>query len=473
MSRIVVSVFLVLCCASCKPRRPLPVSKDLGPAARVLDVAPFEKPASLSPSSALAEAEPNDDREHAQKLDPHKTLVGSLLPPMVGGAGKGDDDYFLWPPTPKSQLLLAEVSGAPDLTIEALFADGSSLGVLDERRAGEGERLSGLSLRGEEPVWLRVRGAVSAAQAGRPGEYRLSVHSTEAPADGEIEPNGTRAQATPIVGLQATGVLSTALDQDLFVFELPTEPGRKTPPAGSGVGLAEQAVLRLELFSPGVQPQLKVTAETALLADGGTVNTTVLGIVTAPKGQTELRLRNLTLPAGSARVCVTVSGKGFTRPFQENRYQVRAQLETPLEDAELEPNDRMSTAHALGDLTNEPSAGVSGFLWPQDVDWFSVAGDKQTETGYSVRLDLPGGDCGAVFEVLAANGKPVPFEVENAGSTPNRERERGHEKTAGPGGFLSHRGDFFVRVGSREGRTCFDAPYRLTVKKRPTGGVKP
>ena len=100
----------------CNPRRPLPVSKDLGPSVQVIDVA--AKPIVGNPGSmprSLPETEPNDDREHAQRFDPQKVIRGSLLPPTTSGAGKGDDDFFVWPAQPAAQTLRIEASGAPDL----------------------------------------------------------------------------------------------------------------------------------------------------------------------------------------------------------------------------------------------------------------------------------------------------------------------------------------------------------------------
>ena len=121
-------VLAVLGLCACNPRKPLAVSKDLGPSVQVLDVSAkplIGNPGGLAPPQP--ETEPNDDREHAQRLDPQKALRGSLLPPTTNGAGRGDDDYYVWPAQSTPQTLRIDGSGAPDLSLELLGAKAAGL----------------------------------------------------------------------------------------------------------------------------------------------------------------------------------------------------------------------------------------------------------------------------------------------------------------------------------------------------------
>ena len=76
MSRHTLLFLAAMGLCACNPRKPLPVSKDMGPAVQVLDAAP--RPYAGTPATKaappLAETEPNDDREHAQRIDPQKVI---------------------------------------------------------------------------------------------------------------------------------------------------------------------------------------------------------------------------------------------------------------------------------------------------------------------------------------------------------------------------------------------------------------
>lgn len=460
--------------SGCSPRKPLPVSKDLGPAVQVIDVAgkpAVGVPGALTPSP-LPETEPNDDREHAQRLDPQKVLRGSLLPPTTSGAGKGDDDFFVWPAQPTAQTLRIDGSGAPDLSLELLTESGQSLGVLDDRGAGEGERLWGLSLRAGQPLFIRVRGRLKAEAAHEPilGAYQLAVSATAASPDSEAEPNDTLAQATPILGSDASGALSTRRDEDFFVLTLPATPGRRPPSTTPGEGLREAAILRIELTSPAVQSAIRVFVEPAASADsdGGAPSLRAVLEVSASKGREDLRIRNLPIPAGSGRVFVAVRGTGFARPPGESRYHVRLLLESPLEGAESEPNDLcQSQATVLG--LSSGSADVAGFLWPGDLDCFHITAPSGQPTTYQAKLILPGGDCSASLEIVRDGGKPEDRKTRTAKSDTAKVSDGKPAEVS-----LTTTGDFFLRVSSRERRTCFESPYRLSVTTDgTTDGAKP
>ena len=78
MSRRSLLLIAVFGLWACNPRKPLPVSKDLGPSVQVIDVAAKQLANPTSQLAPLAETEPNDDREHAQRLDPQAPDDGVL-----------------------------------------------------------------------------------------------------------------------------------------------------------------------------------------------------------------------------------------------------------------------------------------------------------------------------------------------------------------------------------------------------------
>ena len=108
--------------------------------------------------------------------------------------------------------------------------------------------------------------------------------------------------------------------------------------------------------------------------------------VSAGKGKEELRLRNLTLPAGTGRVFIGVRGLAFAKPPGESRYHLRALIETPLEGAETEPND--SCAASASPLTLASGTPTLRAFWPGDVDCYRVTGAAAQETTYEAKLSL-------------------------------------------------------------------------------------
>lgn len=465
MSRPSLLLFAAFGLCSCNPRKPLPVSKDLGPSVQVIDVAakPIPNPAAQLPQ--LAETEPNDDREHAQRLDPQKVLRGSLLPPTSQGAGKGDDDFFVWPAQQTAQTLRIEASGAPDLALELYGEQGESLGTIDERKSGEGERLWGIPLRPGQPLYIRVHGRVKPEAVHEPllGTYQLAVSASAAAPDGDFEPNDSFAQATPMVGSDASGTLSTRRDEDFFVLQLPTMPGRKVAPDGEG--LRQPAILRLTLNTPSIQPALRIWTEPSPGTDGGLALPKLVLDVQASKSKEELLIRNLTLPAGTARAFVAVRGQSFAKPPGEARYHLRTLVEAPLEDAESEPNDACATqANSL--TLSSGTADVAGFLWPQDVDCYRIVATGGPTMTYQAKLQLPGGDCLASIDIVRTDGKSDDSKAKSRDDGKARGKKEEVVKVSDgkqTEQSITTSGEVWLRVSSRDRRTCFDAPYRLSV----------
>ncbi len=456
---------------SCNTRKPLARSSDGGPAVEMVapKIVPVDSPIKNPTAPLVDEHEPNDDPEHAQLLEAGKVIRGSLAAPTSMGAGKGSDDYFVYTSPATVQQVRIEVVGsaAADLQLELWDGKGQRLALVDEGRHGEAERLQNLVLTPSQTFFVRVRGTVAATgKVANEHAYELSLVPSPAPLGSEQEPNDTPLGANAAVGSDLVGALQFRRDEDYWVVSLPTALGRRATDASSAsAGIRAPAVLRVELTTPGVVPSVRVfyqmapspsaaaeiDAGTSPPADGGTLVAPVLvplAEVSASKGVQELRLRNLTLPVGSLRAYVAVRGLTFPRPPGDARYHLRLTAEPELEDAEVEPNDDCAQATAVKLVTTSggrSEGDIAGFLWPGDVDCFVLHPATKTPAHWQLKLALPGGDCQATLELVRGGESPVKGAPTN------------------PGGLdLPARGDVVVRVSSRERKTCFEAPYRLT-----------
>ena len=489
---VLIAASLVGLCGGtgCNPRKPLARSGDGGPSVEMVEAKPLpigSAPKPLVPAIPLVdEHEPNDDPEHAQLLEAGKGIRGSLAAPTSMGAGKGNDDYFAYTSPPTVQQVRIEVTGSPaaDLQLELLDSKGQRLALVDEGRHGEAERLQNLVLAPNLLFYVRVKGTV-AATGQKPGEheYQLSLQQLPAPLGSEQEPNDTPLLATAAVGADLNGALQFRRDEDYWVVALPEALGHRAPePGGTTEGIRTPAVLRVELTSPGVVPSVRVFYQMAPLprlpaaaaaatadagaspvTDGGTSAAPVLtplADVGASKGAQELRLRNLTIPAGSVRAYVAVRGLSFPRPPGDARYHLRLTVEPELEDAEVEPNDDCAQATAVKLAATSGGRGegdIAGFLWPGDIDCFVLRPANKSAAHWQIKLALPGGDCQAALELVRGGEPPAKASAASAG-----------------GIELHARGDVVVRVSSRERKTCFEAPYRLTATTEPEpAGAQP
>ena len=462
----------------CNLRKPLPRRPDAGPVVELVEARPRvvgSPAASAVPAVPLGdEHEPNDDPEHAQLLASGQGIAGSLAAPTALGAGKGDDDYFVFHSAATVEQVRIGVTGRPsaDLQLELLTGLGQRVALADERGRGEGETLQNLALAPNQTFYVRVRGSVAATGKGAAEYgYELTLAAAPAPPGSEQEPDDTPLTASPALGVDLSGALSFRRDEDYWVIALPEAVGRRAAdPAGAG--LRAPVVLRVELSTPFVVPSVRVlvqaappprpTAEQdagpAAPADGGAAapGLTPLLEVGASRGVQELRLRNLTLPAGSARAYIAVRGLSFIRPPGEARYHLRLTVEPELEDAEVEPNDDCAQAGLvkLAAVAGGRSEGeIAGFLWPGDADCFRLRPPSSGPAQWQLKLALPGGDCQAALD-LSRGGDPT------AKASPD-----------GAGGIGVHaRGELLVRVSSRDRKTCFDAPYKLSVHHAPDSG---
>lgn len=484
----------------------------------------------------VEEHEPNDDPDHAQPIAAGRGVRASLAPPTSMGAGKGADDYYLVTATAEggNQLLGLALTTGPlvdvQLDIYGLAGQGpratggkpASLWHIDERGPGQGERVTALAVRPGQSLLVRVRGALTQPKAGEMAtgaaaslDYQLSVTQAPAPLGSEVEPNDTYETACVADGSDLSGSLTGRGDEDFFSVGLADALYRRGQPraddaaAASGsravAGIKTDAILRVEVRSPGVTPALRIWVEPevapvarATEADAGTLGDSAgttapgvqfgklrfLGDFAAGKGQSELRLRNLSLPRGSARAFVSVRGVGHgvvgkgqdgsgvrTTPG-DARYSLRITVEPPLEGAESEPNDDCDQANAVPLLSRGSTAGsagvtwegqIAGFLWPGDVDCFRISGKAEPATGgaglvagsrtWMVKLAVPGvgADCDASVEAVKGPTTEI-LPTSAAGSAP------GASKVL----LVRAKGDAWVRISGRE-RGCSQAPYLLSV----------
>jgi hypothetical protein len=538
-----------LAAGGCDWRKPLPHRPDAGPAVQVMDAQ--SKPGATAPGASrlpppsahsalfLAdEHEPNDDPEHAQPLAIGRGVRASLAPPTSMGAGKGGDDYYqiAAPPGASPQLLNLTLTTGPlvdvQLDVYSPTTNGGKAALLwhiDERGPGGGERLAALVLRPGHSLLVRVRGgltqpkqpagatAVPPPPAATSLDYQLSLASSAAPLGSELEPNDTYETACPADSSDLSGTLTGRSDEDFFSINLSDALHRRgrsgsDDPAAAGPraapGLKTDAILRVEIRSPGTSPALRVWVEpeggiaapVPSSADGGAdsagaalkpLTTAVaranggpvpfdklrfLGDFAAGRGQSELRLRNLPLPRGSARAFVSVRSAGPIAPTSagahpapgDSRYALRITVEPPLEGAEVEPNDDCDQAMSLPLLTRGSAgtggqvtqdAQLAGFLWPGDVDCYRIpakADPASPPRTWTVKLALPGpgADCDASLDIVKAPTVDVlPAPAAPAG---------GDAASGGKSLNVRARGDVLLRVTSRD-RGCAQAPYQLSV----------
>jgi serine/threonine protein kinase len=163
------------------------------------------------------EREPNDDIAHANKIA--LTVTGHLGKRHSPEAGDRDTFIVPWPAATK-RVVSVRVSGLPNLDINLALTDGDGLhgAVADEGQIGEGEMLHRRSIDGSL--------VISIDQTLQPNQH-LPVENVsdlytvtvveEDPSAGEVEPNGTDADANPLeLTKELRGYLDTRNDVDVL-----------------------------------------------------------------------------------------------------------------------------------------------------------------------------------------------------------------------------------------------------------------
>jgi hypothetical protein len=429
----------LLVLAACSGRRkPIAVGREGAPAVEVVEAtAPTQHPK----LPLIDEQEPDDDREHAQPLEPGKGIRGTLAAPRtVKGKLVGDEDWYSWlqggvPRDAGFDEARIELSGIPgiDLALEIFDGDGKRLWLANDGGPGQPEIVPNLAVTPGHTYYARVHEQLQkgAAPKSDPAHaYELTVVSAPAPAGDEREPNDDLAHATPLDGVgDSSGFYGRRRDEDWLRVPLPRAAAES------------KSTLRLELGPvEGVVPLVRVQGEKEQLAEarGG-------------RGE-ELRLRNVGLGAstGAAPSAVFVLVKASEGYSSEQRWMLKMGIEPALDGAEREPNNSPAQANELALAGG--TAQVSGFLWPGDLDVFRVTGAAADALlSFDVdgveRVDLK-------LERISADGKPL-VRADDAGA--------GQSEALPPWPV----GDALIRVSARARDTAFEAPYRLTVTAAP------
>jgi eukaryotic-like serine/threonine-protein kinase len=163
------------------------------------------------------EREPNDDIAHANKIA--LTVTGHLGKRHSPEAGDRDTFIVPWPASTK-RVVSVRVSGLPNLDVNLALTDGDGLhgAVADEGQIGDGEMLHRRSIDGS--LVISVDQTLPANQH-LPVENVSDLYTVtvveEDPTVGEVEPNGTDADANPLeLTKELRGYLDTRSDVDVL-----------------------------------------------------------------------------------------------------------------------------------------------------------------------------------------------------------------------------------------------------------------
>ena len=223
--------------------------------------------ATRAPPPRTEEHEPNDDASHADRI--------ALGAPVTGYLGKrrspneGDRDTFLVPPGHAARRVVSvAVTAIPNLDLHLELADGDNLHGASSDEGGVGEP-EVLHRRSSDGALLVTVGETLAKDQAYPIEnvsdpYTLTVTEDDADA-GEIEPNNTDADATPLAeGRPLIGYLDYRKDVDVLHWTGPdgtynvevradgvplqwrAPDGKARTPGGASITLHRGDAIRLE-----------------------------------------------------------------------------------------------------------------------------------------------------------------------------------------------------------------------------------
>jgi len=171
------------------------------------------------PPARTTEREPNDDIATADRIGAGAPVTGYLGKRRSTTEGDRDVYRIDWPSGEK-RVIDVTVSGIPNLDLDLSLTDRNGHVIkIDEGGVGAGEGLHRRAIDG--PIAIAIGEAVPRGQL--PVEnisdpYTLTV-TEDAIAGGEIEPNGTDADANPIgVREPLTGYLDHGNDVDMLRF---------------------------------------------------------------------------------------------------------------------------------------------------------------------------------------------------------------------------------------------------------------
>ncbi len=162
------------------------------------------------------EREPNDDVAHANRIA--LTVTGHLGKRHSPQAGDRDNFIVPWPASTR-RVVTVRVTGLPNLDINLGITDGDGLhgAVADEGQLGEPEMLHRRAVDG--PIDISIDQTMTQGKLpveNVSDEYTVTVIE-EDPQAGEIEPNGTDADANSLeLTKDLRGYLDTRADVDML-----------------------------------------------------------------------------------------------------------------------------------------------------------------------------------------------------------------------------------------------------------------
>ena len=386
----------------------------------------------------VPEVEPNDNLTSAQRVEFAAALTplgiaGQLAPP----AGKTRDvDLFrlvipaaaiTGPVQPSDAAAVVqrwrlsvtvEPEAALAVMVDALDDQGQTLLSATGGAAGEADGFPNLTV---TPGVYHVR--VRAAGNGS-GAYHMVARLAPLEAGEESEPNGKAALASeaPATG-EVVGYHGWRHDQDWYRVPLAAVP------EGSVLGADLEAV-------PGVTASLLVydAAERKLVESSG-------------RNDERVSVRNVKVPPGDPQLFIAV--RTDAGRSSSVRYDLRLRAELPRTGSELEPNNDLAHAQAIGD------GDTLGFLGRGDVDVYRYA--------------APPGLAELDIEVAPPERVDAKLEIirETDGSLLVRaDAGKRHEAERIPNLFSPGGGALLIRLSAGKNDGNSDEPYRLTVSSR-------
>jgi len=370
------------------------------------------RPGSLAAAAASATPNPDPSRKAPAAPSPGGyRLTVRLLPVEVGDEiepnGKGplasdvaadgdvagylgwrhDEDWFRIPTAglPEGGVLSIDLDPVEGVAASLAVYDSVQHKMIEQHgRRGDRVALRNVRLPSSDPnVYVVV-----AADTGRnlDARYTLHLHTEDAKADVELEPNDDPAHAVPMADGTSTGTLGPG-DADVFRY---TAPG--------------PTELNVELVPPP-----HVDAKLEVLRDDGTV---VMKVDSGKRGVAE-RVANLYV-AGTTLLRLSPAKKGDGNLDEPYRITLTGR---PIEaGAEREPNGSAPTATPL-------PAGTTGggLIFPRgDVDFWNVATSGQDASLNIAVRGIAGMKLDLRVHATTSGRELARFQVGGDGSAPTR-----------------------------------------------------
>ncbi len=224
-----------------------------------------------TPPPSTTEQEPNDEPENATRIAAGSDVTGFLGKRRTTSDGDRDI-YVIKYPSGSRRTISVSVTAPPNIDVNLGVHDGAGThsALADEGGMGDGETLHRRSVDG--PVTIVIAQTIAKDQKFPTENVSdpYTLHVTEEAAPGELEPNNTDADATPLALTQELrGYLDTRQDTDVLRWDgsdgqytvivradgLPMawrlSDGKARTPGGASVTLHRGEMLRFERTDRG------------------------------------------------------------------------------------------------------------------------------------------------------------------------------------------------------------------------------